>query len=365
MADDVRTVPIVHFTESLATGVLGVVRELANDSAARGIPTSVVHGRRPQTPADVRALFHPDVRLVEVDGFGGRSVRGVLAVPRAGRALRRELTERGGGILHIHSTFAGVVGRLAAPRRGWRTFYSPHGYAFLNPAHPAFVRTSARALERVLGRRATTLTASETEAEIARAELGLRHVETVPNGIAVGERWAHASPGAVARVVSVGRAAPQRRPDLYAEIAARFRGRADVRFEWIGEGDFRLALEQAGVDVTGWVTPADVAERLAAADVVLHLATFEGLPLALLEAMRGGRAIVASDLPVLREVGEGVVEFVADAESGVAAIERLLADPERRERLGDAAADRVRDRYSVAGMTSAAYRAYGLAGAAA
>jgi glycosyltransferase involved in cell wall biosynthesis len=119
------------------------------------------------------------------------------------------------------------------------------------------------------------------------------------------------------------------------------------------------------VEVTGWVTPADVAERLAAADVVLHLATFEGLPLALLEAMRGGRAIVASDLPVLREVGEGVVEFVSDADSGVAAIELLLGDPERRARLGNAAADRVRDRYSVAGMTSAAYRAYGVAGAAA
>ena len=68
MADDVRSVAIVHFTESLATGVLGVVRELANDSAARGIPTSVVHGRRPQTPPDVRALFHRDVHLVEVEG---------------------------------------------------------------------------------------------------------------------------------------------------------------------------------------------------------------------------------------------------------------------------------------------------------
>lgn len=361
MADDVRAVAIVHFTESLATGVLGVVRELANDSAARGIPTSVVHGRRPQTPADLRSTFHPGVRLVEVHGFGGRrSLGGVLAVLRAGRALRRELAERGGGILHIHSTFAGVVGRVAAPRRGWQTFYSPHGYAFLNPAHPALVRLSARALERVLGRWATTLTASDTEAAVARKDLGLRRVETVRNGIAAEAPWERRSTGDVACVVSVGRAAPQRRPDLYAEIAERFRDRPDVRFEWVGEGDLRPTLERAGVEVTGWVTPAEVVERLAGADIVLHLATFEGLPLALLEAMRGGRAIVASDLPVLREVGEGVVEFVSDSDSGAAALERLLADPERRARLGEAAFDRVRERHSVDAMTRAAYRAYGL-----
>jgi glycosyltransferase involved in cell wall biosynthesis len=362
MADDVRSVANVHFTESLATGVLGVVRELANDSAARGIPTSVVHGRRPQTPADVGALFHRDVHLVEVDGFGGRSLRGALAVPRAARALRRELKARGSGVLHIHSTFAGVVGRPVAPFRRWRVFYSPHGYAFLNPAHPAAVRAAARALERILGRRATTLTASETEALIARTELGLRRVATVRNGIAPGERWDRTpSPDGVTRVVSVGRAAPQRRPDLYAEIAGRFRGRGDVSFEWVGEGAGRAELERGGVEVTGWVTPAEVAEHLARADIVLHLATFEGLPLALLEAMRGGRAIVASDLPVLREVGDGVVEFVDDVETGAAAVERLIADPGLRARLGDAAADRVRDRYSVEGMTLAAYSAYGLA----
>src|SRR5438874_12099361 len=108
MADDVRAVAIVHFTESLATGVLVVVRELANNSAARGMSTTVVHGRRPQTPEDLRVLFHPDVRLVEVAGFGSRSVRGVLAVARAGAVLRRELAREGGGVLHIHSTFAGV-----------------------------------------------------------------------------------------------------------------------------------------------------------------------------------------------------------------------------------------------------------------
>jgi glycosyltransferase involved in cell wall biosynthesis len=205
------------------------------------------------------------------------------------------------------------------------------------------------------------LTASETEAQIARLELGLRRVETVRNGIAAGARWDREPVGdGITRVVSVGRAAPQRRPELYAEIASRFQGRADVSFEWVGDGALRPELERGGVAVTGWVTPDDVAEHLARADIVLHLATFEGLPLALLEAMRGGRAIVASDLPVLREVGEGVVEFVDDAGSGVAAVERLIAEPDHRDRLGDAAAARVRERYSVDGMTRAAYRAYGL-----
>jgi glycosyltransferase involved in cell wall biosynthesis len=365
MADDVGTVAIVHFTEAMATGVLGVVRELANDSAARGIPTTVVHGRRPQTPADLVDRFHPDVRLVEAVGFGSRSLRGAVATARAAVVLRAELTRQGGGILHVHSTFAGVVGRLVAPRHGWKMFYSPHGYAFLNPGLPRAVRLAARATERLLGRRAFTLTASDTEAGVARSQLGLRDVATVQNGIAAGPPPTR-PPAAesTARVVFVGRAVPERRPLLYAAIATRFSDRAAVSFQWVGDGPFRPELERAGVQVTGWVSPSEVAARLADADVVMHLATFEGLPLALLEAMGAGRPIVASDHPVLREVGEGIFEFIQDVDDGVIVLESLLADPDLREQLGKAASDRVRERYSIEAMTRAAYRAYGLGDAA-
>ena len=39
---------VIHVCEALASGILRVVPALANETAAAGIPTVVVHGRRPE-----------------------------------------------------------------------------------------------------------------------------------------------------------------------------------------------------------------------------------------------------------------------------------------------------------------------------
>src|SRR5439155_18703876 len=108
---------------------------LANGTAAREAPTVVVHGPRPETPVDVVRVFDPRVRLGPVPGWGDRSTVGSLvSMVRAASVLARELSRYEGGVLRLHSTYAGMVGRLL-PAAGWRRFYTPHGYAFLNGSH--------------------------------------------------------------------------------------------------------------------------------------------------------------------------------------------------------------------------------------
>jgi glycosyltransferase involved in cell wall biosynthesis len=92
----------------------------------------------------------------------------------------------------------------------------------------------------------------------------------------------------------------------------------------------------------------DVDRRLASAQISLLITNWEGFPLSILEAMRAGLPVVASD------VG-GVAESVRDGESGFLVargdvaqlrdrIERLLADPHLRRRLGASGRERfVRD----------------------
>ncbi|MCA1834670.1 MAG: glycosyltransferase family 4 protein, partial [Actinobacteria bacterium] len=174
---------VIHACEALGGGVLGVVQALANATARRGIPTVVLHGRRLETPADAATLFDAEVRLVEVGGWGRRSPGGVLPSARAAAALRSETARYPRGVLHLHSTFAGIVGRALPRRRDWRKLYTPHGYAFLNPSIPAAGRVAVRSLERRLGRRALTVACSATEAEVAREVLHLSEVEVVRNGI--------------------------------------------------------------------------------------------------------------------------------------------------------------------------------------
>jgi glycosyltransferase involved in cell wall biosynthesis len=80
----------------------------------------------------------------------------------------------------------------------------------------------------------------------------------------------------------------------------------------------------------------------------------EGLPLALLEAMFAGRAIVASDVGDVRvalaDGAAGVVVPPGDASALARAIDRLLCDPDRARRLGAVAAHHARQEYDVSRM---------------
>lgn len=95
--------------------------------------------------------------------------------------------------------------------------------------------------------------------------------------------------------VGVGRIEPQKRPLFFLDVARRIYAECPAaRFLWVGDGSLRGTWEEKVDDYdlhevvhcAGW--QEDVEPFLAAADVFLHVAEFEGLPLALIEAMSAG-----------------------------------------------------------------------------
>jgi glycosyltransferase involved in cell wall biosynthesis len=93
-------------------------------------------------------------------------------------------------------------------------------------------------------------------------------------------------------VVAVGRLVPQKRPLLFLQHAAATRKLVpQARFVWVGDGDLREEWDRKAaadglndaVQRVGW--QEHVAPFLAAADIFLHTAEFEGQPFAMLEAM--------------------------------------------------------------------------------
>lgn len=352
---------VVHVVEALGGGVLHVVQAYANATAGAGIPTVVLHGRRPQTPAahELRLMFRGDVELIEVPGWGRRRpFASIRSAASANNALRRELHRRPPGILHLHSSYAGVVGRLMPPPRGWQAFYSPHAYAFLG-IRRAFARFAVRFVERTLISRATTVAVSRTEAAIAQSLRG--NVVLVPNGVDPVPTTSDARSNIAPRICVVGRADAQRAPDLLCAAAPRLRG---FDLVWVGDGCWRGALEANGVKVTGWMPRDRVREQLSSASVVLHLARYDGLPLALIEAMTAAKPIVALEGQVAREVLEGCAVFVSTAEDAAAALQDLVADPERARSLGLAAQKRALTEFSCDRMIGALLDAYSARSAA-
>ena len=96
----------------------------------------------------------------------------------------------------------------------------------------------------------------------------------------------------------------------------------------------------------------DVADLLASADLFVLPSLFEGLPVSVLEAMAAGKAVIASAVAGTDEAvihGEtGLLVAPRDPAALATAVRELLDDPERRQRLGAAGAERVKREFSAA-----------------
>jgi len=101
---------------------------------------------------------------------------------------------------------------------------------------------------------------------------------------------------------------------------------------------------------------ADVVEVACAFDVLAVPSLFEGLPRALMDAMLLGKCVVASGVDGIREIIEdgvnGLLTPPADAQALADALEKALADSTLRRRLGDAAQETIRSRYSAPTMAA-------------
>jgi glycosyltransferase involved in cell wall biosynthesis len=118
-----------------------------------------------------------------------------------------------------------------------------------------------------------------------------------------------------------------------------------------GQNGERIALPN--LRLLGRLDDAGIATQLAKRPIFVSLARYEPFGLAVLEAAQAGCALVLSDIPTFRELWDGAAVF-ADPEDEVGTarvLDAVMADPERRTALGEAARQRA-GRYSVDAMAA-------------
>ena len=173
------------------------------------------------------------------------------------------------------------------------------------------------------------------------------------------------------RIVMLGRLSVQKNP-LLAIQALELVKDLPWHFEVIGEGPLSEAMRnlvrscalEDRVTFSGWLAGEEVSKRLGMADVLLMTSTSEGLPMAGIEALRHGLAIVGSRIGGLSDViDDGTNGFFCDLtpQAFGLSLRSILTDSDslvrmRRASLSKALAfnlpDRVRDYEALLGAAA-------------
>ncbi|HEX2292102.1 MAG TPA: glycosyltransferase [Gaiellaceae bacterium] len=347
---------ILHVTQPTDAGVARTVLDLVADQSARGWDVVVAS---------------PGGRFAaRVGELGGRHVAWEAArAPGAGSSgetlrLRRAIREVGPELVHLHSSKAGLAGRLAL-RGSLPTVFQPHAWSF--EAVDGIARRAALRWERLAARWADAVVCV-SEAERARGEeLGIRaRWRVIPNGVDAARferdrakaREDRFGPAGGLLVLCVGRLSRQKGQDVLLDAwPAVERAVPGAALALLGDGPDEAALRaRASRSVLVAGGREDVPTWLAAADVFVLPSRWEGLAYTLLEAMAAGRSVVATDVAGTAEAlgGEaGAVVPPGDPKALAEAIVQRLRHPALREREGEAGRRRARELFDLRRSTQA------------
>lgn len=328
---------------------IGVTAELAR----RGIRTTLAAAPGPLVDDVDRAVTYLPAPL-------DRGAAGLPAAIAAVARLRRRVQP---AVVLTHSVGTTLAARATDPFRRTPLVAVAHGWPGWR--YPA-VAPLLRAADRVVA------VSAEVGARLVDHGLDRARVSIVPNGIdlspfegrppevlAAARRTLGADPDDVL-VISVGRCVAQKRQERVVDAAIRL-ARTHPRLRWaiVGDGPSRAAL-RARVDdahlgdrvrLPGWRD--DVADLLLASDLYVCTSDWEGMPLAVIEAMAARLAVISTDvegIATLLDDGAGIRVPVGDAGALDATIGQLADDEPARLALGARARARVAREFSEAGM---------------
>jgi glycosyltransferase involved in cell wall biosynthesis len=257
--------------------------------------------------------------------------------PRLGRVMAAYRPH----IVHTHS----YVMRYVWPVSTARVVHTVH-----NLAAKEVDRLGRFLHRRAMRRGASFVAIGAVVAESFREMYGAPPAAVIPNGVDLPAarldratwRRENGFAGDDVLIVSVARLDPQKNPLLLADSLPE-----DPRCHLLLAGDGSLAAQLGGkprVHLLG--VRADIPELLQACDVFALASDFEGLPVAVIEAMAAGLPVVATSVggvPELVEQGRtGVLVAAGDGAGLAGALATMVADAGLRAEMGARAVERAR-----------------------
>lgn len=275
----------------------------------------------------------------------------VKAVWQAMRIIRKEKPD----LVHCHSAKGGVIGRFAAFFTGRRSLYTAHAFSFLS-AESSKKQKIYLILEKIARLNSVLVGCAESERELAIEKVGY----TEKNAFAWNNAISRIIPEDIEEpkdlkpnerfIISIGRPSYQKNPLLMVETMKRVhRKHPDVKFYLVGVGFYSPMLDETkalvskyGLDdcfiLLPWLSRAETLGYLKHSMFYVTTSLYEGLPIAVLEALAMGKAVVSSDVLGNRDcVKDGYNGFLLpiDADAFAEKCCKLIEDEDLRNKMGD------------------------------
>ena len=263
-------------------------------------------------------------------------------------------------LVACHTAKAGLVGRTAAWWAGVPSQYTVHGWQFADGISPV-QRVLVLWVEKLLARiTQVIITVSDFDLKLAqRYSVAPGRLMTVHNGMPQWPLSEVLRGGATVKLIMVARFQPQKdHRTLFAALetleelpwSLHLVGDGPDLFrweQWVGRRDWASRVVFHGLSF-------DIPSLLASADIFVLASRWEGFPMSILEAMRAGLPVIASN------VG-GVAEAVMEGETGAlvppddvpalsSALRRLIADRDLRREWGTKGRQRFEAKFTFERM---------------
>ncbi len=304
---------ILMVCEAFTGGVFSYVTQLCNDICEEydvylAYAVNVSKKRRPATVANYKQLLDAKIKLIEIPDFGS-----ALKIDSTIKRLRKIAADIQPDIIHLHSSIAGGIGRLAFDGRKYKIVYTPHGYSFVLMGR-GIKSTLFFGLEWILGKKkAITLVCTPSEERIAKKLTNNTcYIETgvdvdcfseMLKGIEVPQNKRFT-------VYTLGRVCHQKKPAIFNKIAELV---PEADFVWVGSGELENLLTAPNISVTGWMPRYEALSIGKGADVFILCSYGEAIAMSLIENMYMGKLCIVSNVMGNCDViNDGINGFVCE-----------------------------------------------------
>lgn len=320
------------------------VRDLAQAMLNRGHQAIVLVGGRGPVTDQLAAAGVPfrSMSFLERPIHPARDLRALAELTAVLRHLQPDLVS-------THTAKAGWIGRAACARLGLPAIYTPHGLS-IGDRVSAPLGAAYTLAERIAAKwTSTIICVCEHEKRLALSK-GVAAEEklcVLANGVGDVPPELRANPGeSPARICSIARfESPKDHSTLLRALASL--GSQPWQLDLIGDGPLQPGIRRLArsLGIAGRIRflgyQPDPARLLGRTQLFVLSSRSEGLPRSVLEAMRAGLPVVASDVGGVGEaVTHGVTGLLVprqDPGALAAALGELMANPSERQRLGAAA----------------------------